>query len=61
MIEIRWVDDGSGNWQLQQRIRQPVADASGALCGLGDWSEWSAVPVVHGPQASGVDVFTTKR
>jgi hypothetical protein len=62
MLEIRFVNDGQGGLQLQQRTRQPVVDASGAFCGFGEWSDWSSVPVVHGAGAlrSAVDVFDTR-
>ncbi len=46
MVEIRWVTDGE-QMQLQQRTRNFTVDASGAFCGVGDWSEWEAVEVVH--------------
>ena len=62
MLEIRWVTDGDGTLQLQQRARLPVVDASGAFCGFGLWSEWVAVPIVHREDAmrSTVDVFDTR-
>lgn len=62
MIEIRWVDAGGGNLQLQQRTRMPVGDASGAICGFTAWSDWVAVTIVHDPSAvvSVVDVFPTR-
>lgn len=62
MLEIRWVNDGDGNLQLQQRTRQPTVDASGAFCGFADWSEWEAVPIVHCEDAMRltVDVFDTR-
>lgn len=47
MNEIRWVTDGKGNMQLQFRTRSVRVDASGAFCQFTDWSEWSAVPLVH--------------
>jgi hypothetical protein len=58
MIEIRWVDVGGGNLQLQQRSRGFQVDASGAFCGLTAWSEWEAVPIVH---ASGAVVSRLPR
>jgi hypothetical protein len=62
MLEIRFVNDGQGGLQLQQRTRQPAVDASGAFCGFGEWSDWASVPVVHGESAlrSAVDVFDTR-
>lgn len=48
MIEIRWVDIGGGNLQLQQRTRLPRVDGNGAFCDFAEWSDWSAVPIVHG-------------
>jgi hypothetical protein len=48
MIEIRWVDVGGGNLQLQQRTRLPRVDGNGAFCDFTPWSNWSAVPIVHG-------------
>ena len=61
MLEIRWVDVGGGNLQLQQRTRVPQVDVSGAFCAFTAWSDWSAVPVVHGNihARSVVDVFET--
>lgn len=62
MIEIRWVNVGGGNLQLQQRTRIPRVDGNGAFCDFTAWSEWAAVPVVHDPRqvASVVDVFPTR-
>ena len=62
MIEIRWVNVGDGNLQLQQRTRIPRVDGSGAFCDFTAWSEWAAVPIVHDPRqvASVVDVFPTR-
>ena len=62
MLEIRWVDVGGGNLQLQQRTRFPHVDAFGLFCAFSDWSDWSAVPIVHGEMhaRSVVDVFGTK-
>jgi hypothetical protein len=59
MLEIRFVADGKGGLQLQQRTRHPVVDASGAFCGYGQWSDWASVPVVHDPSElrSAVDDF----
>jgi hypothetical protein len=59
MFELRWVNDGDGNLQLQQRSCGFQVDASGAFCGLTAWSEWEAVPIVHASDAvvSTVDVF----
>lgn len=37
-IDFRWVGDN-----LQFRTRIPVADASGAICGFGEWREWRFV------------------
>lgn len=48
MIEIRWVDVGGGNLQLQQRTRLPCVDVNGAFCDFTTWSDWVAVPIVHG-------------
>ena len=61
MIEIRWVDVGGGNLQLQQRTRMPRVDGNGAFCDFTAWSDWAAVPIVHDPRqvASVVDVFPT--
>ena len=62
MIEIRWVNVGGGNLQLQQRTRIPRVDGSGAFCDFTAWSEWAAVPIVNDPRqvASVVDVFPTR-
>lgn len=60
MFELRYVADADGFWQLQFRTRQPVVDASGAFCGFGLWSDWSAVPVIHGEHKSIVDVYDTR-
>jgi len=62
MLEIRFVNDGQGGLQLQQRTRQPVADYSGAFCGFSEWSDWSSVAVVHGEGElrSALDVFDTR-
>lgn len=62
MFELRLADVGDGNIQLQQRTRELVMDASGAFCGLSEWSDWSAVPIVHGKDVTRpvVDVFTTR-
>jgi len=59
MIEIRWVDAGGGNLQLQQRTRLPRVDGNGAFCDFTAWSDWTAVEIVHdGSQVvSVVDVF----
>ena len=48
MIEIRWVDVGGGNLQLQQRTRIPRVDGNGAFCDFTAWSDWVSVPIVHG-------------
>jgi hypothetical protein len=62
MLEIRLVNDGDGNLQLQQRVRIIYTDASGAFCGFGEWRQWEAVPIVHANDAmrSAVDVFDTR-
>lgn len=46
MIELRWVESDGGCMQLQQRTCGVQVDASGAFCGFGDGSEWTAVPTV---------------
>jgi hypothetical protein len=48
MIEIRWVDIGGGCLQLQQRTRMLRVDGSGAFCDFTAWSDWVAVPILHG-------------
>jgi len=62
MIEIRWVNVGDGNLQLQHRTRIPRVDGNGAFCDFTAWSEWAAVPIVNDPRqvASVVDVFPTR-
>jgi len=62
MIEIRWVQNDQGLMQLQQRTRDVRVDASGAFCQFTKWSEWTAVPIVHGNDAfvGVVDVFDTR-
>lgn len=62
MIEIRWVTDGKGNLQLQQRTRLICSDAAGAFCEFTEWSEWQSVPIVHDEQAvrSVLDEFGTQ-
>jgi hypothetical protein len=59
MIEIRWVYVGGGKLQLQKRTRLPRVDSSGAFCDFAEWSDWSAVPIVHGAQhaCSVIDIF----
>lgn len=62
MNEVRWVTDGQGNMQLQHRTRTVQVDASGAFCGFGEWSGWSAVPIVHDAKQvrSAIDEFDTR-
>jgi hypothetical protein len=62
MVEIRWVDCGGGNLQLQQRTREPIMDAAGAFCGFTKWGPWTAVPIHHGNdlEQSAVHVFDTR-
>ena len=62
MIEIRWVDVGSGNLQLQQRTRLPRVDGNGAFCDFTDWSDWAAVQIVHGAkhECSVIEVFDSR-
>lgn len=43
LVELRWFDHGNRT-MLQYRTRQPVADASGAICGFTEWGEWRNVP-----------------
>lgn len=59
MIEIRFVDDGRGNLQLQQRTRLPRVDCNGAFCDFTGWSNWTAVEIIHDASqvVSVVDVF----
>lgn len=63
MYELRWVvvDEEGGDLQLQFRTRGMQTDASGAVCGFSDWSDWVAVPIVHGKRhaVSVVDVFVS--
>ena len=47
LIELRIVDNGTGLLIFQYRNRQPQMDASGAVCGFGDWGKWKAVPTVR--------------
>lgn len=63
MNEIRWVADGRGNMQLQHRTRGFQIDASGAFCGVTEWSEWSAVPIIHNSDAIRpiIDEFDTRK
>jgi hypothetical protein len=59
MFELRWVNDGDGNLQLQHRSRGFQVDAYGAFCAVTAWGDWEAVPIVHASDAvvSTVDVF----
>ena len=59
MIEIRWVDAGRGNLQLQQRTRLPRVDGNGAFCDFTGWSNWTAVEIIHDASqvVAVVDVF----
>jgi len=47
LVQLRLIDNGSGSFILQWRSVQPQVDASGAMCGFGDWGEWQTVPTVH--------------
>ncbi len=38
MIDLRWYGA-----TLQFRQRTPICDASGAICGFGDWQPWQDV------------------
>lgn len=62
MIDIRWVDIGRGNLQLQKRTRLPQVDSNGSFCGFTEWSDWMAVEIIHDPSQafSVVDVFHSK-
>lgn len=40
ITEMRIVVDENGFGVLQYRLRIPQVDASGAVCGFGEWSEW---------------------
>lgn len=62
MIEIRWVDVGGGNLQLQQRTRSPRVDGNGAFCDFTAWSDWSAVQIVYGAEhaCSVIEVFDSR-
>lgn len=59
LVQMRMIDNGTGAFILQWRSVQPMADASGAICGFGDWGEWQTVPTVHVGEkaASLVDSF----
>lgn len=47
MVELRMVHDKNLlSSQLQVRTRGFQVDASGALCGLTEWSEWALIPNV---------------
>ena len=62
MLEIRLVNCGGGNLQLQQRTREPIVDASGAFCGFTKWGPWVPVPIHYGSdlEQSAVHVFDTR-
>ena len=63
MLQIRWVQLLSGEMQLQQRGRVPRVDGNGAFCDFSEWSDWSAVEIVHDPSqvVPVVDVFESRK
>ncbi len=60
LVQMRFVDNGSGSLILQFRCAQPQGDASGAVCGFGEFGEWQTVPTEHVGKVSHVDSFDTR-